>query len=88
MPTLNGEFPIRPGELKPCIWCQAPTDVTFMPEAMPQLGPQPMHMTCAMDLLLTFEAFRARRRLPAAKADRIERLQRLALTYTHGDRPS
>lgn len=81
MPTLNGWMPDRgTAPEKPCIWCQRPTDITFTPEAMPELGPQPMHLFCAADLLLTFEAFSARRALKPGRAERLARLQRLALT--------
>ncbi len=61
--TLRGEMPIGQGTLKPCIWCAAPTDLRFIPEYKPELGPQPLHMLCAGSLILTYEAILAGRTL-------------------------
>lgn len=81
MPELKGVMPHRVGDVpfEPCIWCEHPTDMRFIPEAMPELGPRPMHLACAIDLLLTYQAWLAKRALPDKSKGRIERLQRLAL---------
>ena len=78
--TLHGEMP-RAGDVpqKPCVWCAAPTDLRFIPEAMPELGPQPLHLFCAGDLILTFEALTARRRLKARQVERLAHFRALLL---------
>ena len=82
--TIRGEMPRNVGDvpMKPCIWCSAPTDLRFMPEAMPELGPQPLHMLCTADMILTFEAMKAGRTLTTRQVARLATFQRHAALTT------
>lgn len=73
-----GDAPFRP-----CIWCGAPTDVRFISEAHPELGVQPLHMLCAADLLMAFEAFRAGRQLKTRWVKRLAGYQQLLTSAGH-----
>lgn len=57
MPTLNGIMPRNAGDVPeaPCVWCRQPTDLRFVPAGMPHLGPQPLHITCGVQLIRAFE---------------------------------
>ena len=58
MPTLNGSMPYDRGPERPCIWCRKSTDITFVPEFRPELGPQPLHMMCAYSLIRAYERWK------------------------------
>jgi len=60
--------------MKPCIWCGVATDTRFIPEARPELGPQPLHILCAGQLILAYEAILAGRTLTTRQAERMKRL--------------
>jgi hypothetical protein len=60
--------------MKPCIWCGVATDLRFIPEAKPELGPQPLHIFCAGGVILAYEAILAGRTLTTRQAERMSRL--------------
>jgi hypothetical protein len=71
MPTLHGEVPIDRGDEQPCIWCRVPTDVRFVPEFSPSMGPQPLHMTCAMLMIRAWQRWRKGMTLDAETSHRL-----------------
>jgi hypothetical protein len=59
MSTLHGTMPYDRGEERPCVWCGRPTDIRFIPEFRPDLGPLPLHMMCGVLLIRAYERVRA-----------------------------
>jgi hypothetical protein len=71
VPTLRGEIPYGDAPLAPCIWCGTPTDIRFVPEARPELGPQPLHMLCGIALIRAYERMLAGHILDAGTVRRL-----------------
>lgn len=71
MPTLKGSMPYDSGPERPCIWCGQPTDITFVPEFQPELGPLPMHMLCGVLLIRAYERWQRGRTLDAGTTARL-----------------
>lgn len=74
MPTLNGSMPYDRGPERPCVWCERPTDITFVPEFAPSLGPQPLHLLCAATLIRVYQRWKAGMVLDTWSMKRIEAL--------------
>jgi hypothetical protein len=74
MPTLHGSMPYDRGPERPCVWCRKPTDITFRPEFAPSLGPQPLHMMCAVSLIRAYERWKAGHALDGYSLDRLKAL--------------
>lgn len=66
-------MPRHPGDVPeaPCVWCQRPTDLRFIPEGMPHLGPLPLHITCGLNLIRAYERWLRGQVIDAPTAKRL-----------------
>jgi hypothetical protein len=91
MPTLHGWVPdAGTAPEHPCIWCGRKTDIIFVPEFRPELGPQSMHMLCAAGMMRAYLRWKAGHVLPSRDSQRLARLAGLrpALPEPQDDRVS